>query len=148
MNASAPSASVFIAFIASSASAFLHSYSRRRILLKRPEMSIVYMDISGSEGVLKKSVIARRMIQEVKEALKTQSPATVSAGFPDYQKEFPTLFGILINPNPDKYPDNVLEMMLSKLEEVEAGSVSRHDASVSVGSALVNQFVKPNLAPR
>jgi hypothetical protein len=102
------------------------------------------MDISGAP-VEKKSVVARRMVKEITEAKLTQSPASISASFAEYQKEFPTLFNILNNPNPEKYPPNVLEMMLTKLEEVEAGQTSRHDASVSVGSILVNQFVKPNL---
>ena len=51
------------------------------------------MDISGA-SVEKKSVVARRMIKEVNEAKLTQTPASISAGFADYQKEFPTLFNI------------------------------------------------------
>lgn len=102
------------------------------------------MDISGAV-LEKKSVIARRMIKEITEAKLTQSSASIMAGFADYQKEFPTLFSILINPNSEKYPTSVLDMMLAKLEEIEEGNISRHDASVAVGSVLVNQFVKPNL---
>jgi hypothetical protein len=113
---------------------------------KQVEISIVYMDISGETP--KKSVIARRMIQEINEAKLSMSPAVIAASFPEYQKEFPTLFSIINNPNPELYPPDVLEMMLKKLEAIEAGQTSRHDASVAVGTVLVNQFVKPNLKPR
>ena len=90
----------------------------------------------------KKSVVARRMIAEVEEALKTESPASVAARFVEYQQEFPKLFAILLNRD---YPRDVLSMMLSQLEKVESGRTSQHDASVVVGGALVNQFVKPQL---
>ena len=96
------------------------------------------MDVSGSAPE-KKSVVARRMIAEVSEALKTQTAATVMSQFVDYQTEFPTLFATLLRPD---YPRGVLEMMLSQLEAVESGKTTQHDASV-----LVNQFVKPQLSP-
>jgi hypothetical protein len=93
----------------------------------------------------KKSVKVRRMISEVEEALKTKAPASVAVQFADYEKEFPAIFKILINPNPTLYPANVLEMMLKQLEKVESGESSTHDASVAVGTVLVDKFVKPNL---
>ena len=106
-------------------------------------------DVSGAgisgetvKIVEKKSVVARRMIAEVEEALKTQTPAQVSAQFSDYQSEFPKLFAILLNRD---YPRDVLSLMLLQLEKIEAGKTSQHDASVAVGSVLVNQFVKPQL---
>jgi len=101
--------------------------------------------MDNSSGNVKKSEIARRMIKEVNDAKLTMSPAVVAASFPEYQKEFPTLFSIINNPNPELYPPNILEMMLKKLEEIESGQTSQHDASVSVGTVLVNQFVKPKL---
>ncbi len=101
------------------------------------------MDVSGVAPE-KKSVVARRMIAEVSEALKTQSAATVMSQFVDYQTEFPTLFATLLRPD---YPRGVLEMMLSQLEAVESGKTTQHDASVAVGSVLVNQFVKPQIGP-
>ena len=98
-----------------------------------------------SDQTEKKSVKVRRMIAEVNEAMKTKVPSSVAAQFPDYEKEFPAIFKILVNPNPALYPPNVLEMMLLQIEKVENGTVSQHDASVAVGSVLVEQFVKPNL---
>lgn len=98
--------------------------------------------VVATEPPEKKSVVARRMIAEVEEALKTESPASVAARFVEYQQEFPKLFAILLNRD---YPRDVLSMMLSQLEKVESGRTSQHDASVVVGGALVNQFVKPQL---
>jgi hypothetical protein len=93
----------------------------------------------------KKSVKVRRMIAEVNEAMKTKVASSVAAQFPDYEKEFPAIFKILVNPNPALYPPNVLEMMIAQLEKIESGSSSQHDASVAVGAVLVDKFVKPNL---
>ena len=90
----------------------------------------------------KKSVVARRMIEEVERALLTESPASVSSRFAEYQLEFPKLFATLLNRD---YPRDVLELMIAQIEKVESGRTSQHDASVAVGSVLVNQFVKPQM---
>jgi len=101
------------------------------------------IDISGAPPE-KKSVVARRMIAEVSAALQTQTAATVSGQFANYQLEFPTLFAILLRPD---YPRALLETLISQLEAVESGKTSQHDASVAVGGLLVNQFVTPQLGP-
>ncbi len=36
-------------------------------------------------------------------------------------------------------------MMLHQLERVERGAASQHDASVAVGTVLVDEIVKPQL---
>ena len=90
-----------------------------------------------------KSVRARRMIEEVTTALTSESAAQVSSRFSDYQKEFPRIFAMLITRS---YPEDLLEMMLRQLESVEDGRTSQHNASVHVGTVLVDQFVKPQLA--
>lgn len=90
-----------------------------------------------------KSVRARRMIEEVNAALAAESAAQVSSRFSDYQKEFPRIFAMLITRS---YPEDLLEMMLRQLESVEDGRTSQHNASVHVGTVLVDQFVKPQLA--
>jgi hypothetical protein len=89
-----------------------------------------------------KSVRARRMICEVEEALTTQTPAQVSSHFADYQKEFPKIFEMLLTRS---YKREFLDMMLHHLERMERGTVSQHDASVAVGTVLVDEIVKPQL---
>jgi hypothetical protein len=89
-----------------------------------------------------KSVRVRRMITEVEEALRTETAAQVSSRFADYQQEFPRIFEMLLTRT---YPRETLEMMLRNLEKMEAGTLSQHDASVAVGTVLVDTYVKPQL---
>lgn len=89
-----------------------------------------------------KSVKVKRMILEVEEALREETPAQISARFADYQKEFPKIFEMILTRT---YPRDVMEMMIQQLEKMEAGNVSQHNASVHVGGVLVDRFVKPQL---
>jgi len=89
-----------------------------------------------------KSARARRMIAEVEEALRNETPAQVASRFSDEQKEFPKIFEMLLTRN---YRREFLEMMLQQLERMEAGRVSQHDASVAVGQVLVDEIVKPQI---
>lgn len=90
----------------------------------------------------KRSVRVRRMIQEVETALQTQTPVQVSAQFADYQKEFPRIFEMLLTRT---YNRDLMTMMIDQYERVERGSKSQHDASVAVGTVLVDTIVKPQL---
>ncbi len=85
----------------------------------------------------------RQWVLEVEEALRTQTPAQVSADFADFQAEFPRIFEMVLTLT---YPRDIMEMMLKQLEKMETGSLSQHNASVAVGGALVDRFVKPQLA--
>ncbi len=85
----------------------------------------------------------RRLIAEAEEALRTKTPAQVTADFADFQTEFPKIFEMVLTRT---YPRDILEMMLKQLEKMEAGSTSQHNASVAVGGVLVDRFVKPQLA--
>lgn len=89
-----------------------------------------------------KSVRARRMITEVEAALESQTPAQVSSQFAEYQKEFPKIFEMLLTRS---YRREFMDMMLHQLERMERGAVSQHDASVAVGTVLVDEIVKPQL---
>lgn len=90
----------------------------------------------------KRSVRVRRMIQEVELALQTQTPAQVSSQFADYQKEFPKLFEMVLTRT---YNRDIMAMMIDQFERVERGTKSQHDASVAVGTVLVDTIVKPQL---
>jgi len=109
-----------------------------RIILYNKESIVEKM----SDTTERKSVRARRMIVEVEAALTTQTAAQVSAHFADYQKEFPKVFEMILTRT---YRHEFLEMMLQQLERVERGSTSQHDASVAVGTVLVDEIVKPQL---
>ena len=90
----------------------------------------------------KRSIRARRMVAEVESALQTKTPAQVASEFPEWQTEFPKLFEMLLSRT---YSRDILGMMLDQLERVERGSKSQHDASVAVGTVLVDRIVKPQL---
>ena len=103
------------------------------------------MSSAGAEagaGAEPRSVRARRMIAEIEEALETQTPAQVVSRFPAWQTEFPKIFEILLSRT---YKRDFLEMMLQQLEKVERGTVSQHNASVAVGTMLVEKVVKPQI---
>ena len=90
-----------------------------------------------------RSLKVRRLVREVEETLRTQTPAQVSADYADFQTEFPRIFEMVLS---QTYPRDVLEMMLRQLEKMESGNLSQHNASVAVGGVLVDRFVKPQLA--
>ena len=89
-----------------------------------------------------KSVRARRMISEMETALLKDTVDTVEVNFQHYKIEFPSIFNMILKRD---YKKDLLEMMLKQLEKMEAGSLSQHDASVAVGTVLVEKIVKPQL---
>ena len=102
-------------------------------------------DISGatvSAPAESRSIRVRRMVEEVEAALRNETPAQVSSRFADWQAEFPKIFEMVLTRT---YPREVLEMMLKNLEKMESGNLSQHNASVAVGTVLVDTFVKPQL---
>ena len=98
--------------------------------------------MSSTSNTEPKSVRARRMITEVEAALVTQTPVQVSSQFGEYQREFPKIFEMLLTRT---YRRDFLDMMIEQLERVERGSTSQHNASVAVGTLLVEEIVKPQL---
>ena len=92
---------------------------------------------------LPKSQRVRNYIQQVEEALQTQNAAQVSSQFADFQKEFPKIFEMVLSRT---YPRDLMAMMLDNLDKMERGTRSQHDASVAVGTVLVDRIVKPQLA--
>jgi len=82
------------------------------------------------------------MISEMEDALKKDSADTVEVNFQQYKAEFTSIFGMILKGD---YKKDRLEMMLKQLEKMEAGNVSQHDASVAVGTVLVEKIVKPQL---
>ncbi len=111
-------------------------------------------DLSGVDGsgnavvaaapvvIEKRSVRARRMVREVEAALTTHTPAQITAMFAEWQLEFPKVFEMLLTRT---YNREFLDTMLHQLERVEAGNTSQHNASVAVGTMLVDGIVKPQL---
>jgi hypothetical protein len=99
-------------------------------------------EMSDSTAPETRSVRVRRMIQDVETALQTQTAAQVSAQFAEYQTEFPRIFEMLLTRT---YNRDLMAMMIDQYERVERGTKSQHDASVAVGTVLVDKIVKPQL---
>ena len=101
------------------------------------------MDASIREA--KRSVGARKMVEEIKAAqARGLSPAEIDAApeMAHWKEEYPRLFGMVLDP---AHSPAMLYAMLTQLEAVEKGRRSTHDASVTVGTILVNSFVRPKL---
>jgi ABC-type transporter MlaC component len=89
-----------------------------------------------------RSVLLRQMILDVEDAMKTKTPAQISAEFPEYQKEFPNVFAKLLEKD---YRRDILAMMVDQLDKMERGLVTQHNASVAVGTVIVDRIVKPQI---
>lgn len=95
--------------------------------------------------VNKRSVGARTMVEAIKAAQAlglTKEQIETGSGFAKYKEDYPRLFAMVLDP---RHSPAMLYAMLAQLESVEAGARTTHDASVAVGTILVNSFVRPKL---
>ena len=90
-----------------------------------------------------RSVGARQMIAAVREARgRGLTRPQIEAELATWKQQYPRLFEMVLDPG---HSEVMLNAMLRQLELVEAGSRSTHDASIAVGTILVNKFVRPRL---
>jgi hypothetical protein len=59
-----------------------------------------------------------------------------------FKEQKPRLFDMICS---DKCDDNMLGFIINQYTSVQDGNQTQHDASVRVGSLLVDTYVKPNL---
>ena len=101
------------------------------------------MDASIREA--RRSVGARRLISLIQAAagrgLSVEAMGE-DAEIAPLKEEYPKLFEMVCDP---RCSPAMLTAMLAQLEAVEAGRKSTHEASVFVGTALVNSYVRPRL---
>ena len=91
----------------------------------------------------KRSVGARAMVEAVKAAqARGLSKEEIETSLAKEKEEYPRLFAMVLDP---RHSPAMLYAMLAQLESVERGSRTTHDASVAVGTILVNSFVRPKL---
>jgi len=91
----------------------------------------------------KRSVGARALVEAIKAAQKRGlSKEEIEKELALEKEDYPKLFGMVLDP---KHSPAMLYAMLAQLEAVEEGAKSTHDASVAVGTILVNSFVRPKL---
>jgi hypothetical protein len=90
-----------------------------------------------------RSVGARKMVESVKAAQKRGlSKEAIEKELAAEKEDYPRLFAMVNDP---RHSPAMLYAMLDQLERVEKGAKSTHDASVAVGTILVNSFVRPKL---
>jgi len=91
----------------------------------------------------KRSVGARVMVEAIKDAqARGLKPEEIESELSAWKQQYPRLFAMVLDP---LHSPAMLYAMLARLEAVEAGQSSTHDASVVVGTMLVNSFVRPKL---
>jgi hypothetical protein len=102
------------------------------------------MDASIREA--RRSVGARRLVTLTREGLARGLTPEAMVGadteLAALKEEYPKLFEMVCDP---RCSPAMLSAMLAQLEAVEAGRKTTHDASVFVGTALVNSYVRPRL---
>ncbi|QOI90172.1 hypothetical protein QKU58_gp159 [Pyramimonas orientalis virus] len=62
--------------------------------------------------------------------------------YPEFSSNYPYLLNKLYEDNFDK---DTLRYMLNQKQKIDANKSSEYDASVKVGTVLVDKYVKPNL---
>lgn len=62
-----------------------------------------------------------------------------------FHEKFEHLFEMITSTDCD---DSILLRILKARTDVEDGKINQHDASVAVGTILVDEIVKPNLPPK
>jgi len=91
----------------------------------------------------KRSVGARQMVADVNAChAKGTPPAEIEVELNHWKEQYPKLFSMVLDP---EYSRAMLSAMLDQLEAVERGAKTTHDASVMVGTVLVNSYVRPQL---
>lgn len=70
------------------------------------------------------------------------APEHFKTKYPDFFEKYPVLSEKVFDPNIDK---DTLRYMLEQKNRIEANRQSEYDASVKVGSLLVDRYVKPDL---
>ena len=102
------------------------------------------MDASIREA--RRSVGARRLVTLTQAGLARGLTPEAMVGadteLAALKEEYPKLFEMVCDP---RCSPAMLTAMLAQLEAVEAGRKTTHDASVFVGTALVNSYVRPRL---
>ena len=86
-----------------------------------------------------KSLEVAQIVYEIRSKFEQNQPINKEK-YSEFQKEYPSLYNMCLS---DSYDSNQMLFFLSKLKEVEDNETSAHDASVNIGTMLVDKYVKP-----
>ena len=92
-------------------------------------------------------MIINEIVQEILDNLENSSNIKelqqhYAMKYPLFKENYPTLFEKLFETSLDK---RILTLMLEEKKNIDSNTVSQHDASVKIGEALVDKYVKPML---
>ena len=71
---------------------------------------------------------------------------TLMEKYPEFSAQYPALFQLVFNPV-DNWEKDVerLTQMVALASKVKSNKITQHDASVQIGTELVDKYVKPKL---
>ena len=88
-----------------------------------------------------KSNEIKTIIMEIRDSIKKNNVINEN-DYKEFKKDYPKIYSMCIDKDFDM---NQMNYFLQKLQEVENNNSTQHDASVQIGSMLVNKYVKPEL---
>lgn len=88
-----------------------------------------------------KSPEINKIVKEIRQKITNNIPVN-DQDYEDFKKEYPMLYKTSMAKD---FEQRQLDFFLMKLKQIEDNKTSEHDASVSVGSLLVDKYVKPNI---
>ena len=90
-------------------------------------------------------------VKQIKEEYDSLSPTdetkkTLMDKYPDFSAQYPALFQLVFNPVDNWEKDlERLTQMVALASKVKTNKITQHDASVQIGTELVDKYVKPKL---
>lgn len=88
-----------------------------------------------------KSFEVEKIIKEIRQKI-ANNVAINDDDYEDFKKEYPVLYKTSTSKD---FEQRQLDFFLMKLRQIEDKKTSEHDASVSIGTLLVDKYVKPQL---
>jgi len=94
-----------------------------------------------------RSAYLRLNINQIRLLIHRGTPVEeIKQTYAEFAEQYELVFNMITRP--EGYDERALQMMINMLDQMGAGKLSQHEASVNVGKVLVDKFVTPQLAPR
>ena len=86
-----------------------------------------------------KSLEVAQIVYDIRSKIE-QNQSLNEEKYSEFKKEYPSLYNKCIS---EDYNSNQMLYFLSKLKEIDDNKTSEHEASVNIGTMLVDKYVKP-----
>ena len=91
------------------------------------------------------SFIRSHVIQIRRMVANRQTMDDIKSAFPEFAEQYPSLLEMVTRP---AFDEKSLTVMIQMLEKMGSKGTSQHEASIAVGSHLLNAYVKPQIDGR